>query len=59
MQDKFLLNFASLLLIALFGSCGTFVPLPPDQISNVSELEAYIQEVVDIGIPPGFVLSCS
>ncbi len=54
---KLLFIITSAVIIVLFGSCSTFVPPPPDHISNVSELEAYIQELVDIGIPPGLSLA--
>jgi CubicO group peptidase (beta-lactamase class C family) len=55
-EKRIILKITSAVVIVLFGSCSTFV-LPPDHISNVSELEAYIQELVDIGIPPGLSLA--
>jgi CubicO group peptidase (beta-lactamase class C family) len=57
MRNKILLSILPAALIAVMSSCGTFVPPPPENISNVSELETYIQKLVDIGVPPGLSLA--
>ncbi|HVO74950.1 MAG TPA: serine hydrolase domain-containing protein [Ignavibacteriaceae bacterium] len=56
-RNKILLGAMAAAFIAVMNSCGTFVPQPPDHISDISALEAYINELVEIGIPPGLSLA--
>ena len=57
MKNQLVLVGFLIILISLISSCSMYIPLPPDKIDNVAELESYIQELVDIGVPPGLSLA--
>ncbi|MGD0338144.1 MAG: serine hydrolase domain-containing protein [Bacteroidota bacterium] len=56
MKNQYLLYISLTILIALFSSCCS-IPKPPDNIVSISELEDYLNKVVESGTPPGMSLA--
>ncbi len=56
MKNRYLSYILSAILIALFISCS-LIPKQPDKIESVSEFEAYLNELVESGTPPGMSLA--
>lgn len=52
-----LLKISLLIVIFFFASCSSSVPQPPEKIRTVSELEEYLNKVVESGTPPGMSLA--
>jgi D-alanyl-D-alanine carboxypeptidase len=55
-KNKILLKILPATVILLFASCGSSVPQPPESIATVSDLENYLEKVVESGTPPGMSL---